>query len=216
MKFSDSLVAKLADQHLLKHEFYQAWSTGSIPLETLRLYAQQYYHHVKAFPRYISAIHSQCEKLADRQVLLENLNDEEKGTENHPELWLRFAEGLGETRSHIEEAALLPETQALVEEFFNLTRESYASGLGTLFAYEHQIPEISTFKIDALKKYYAVDGESALAFFKVHERADIYHSQALGQLLDQLSPEEKEIAEKSTRVAATHLWKFLDGIQRTL
>ena len=28
-------------------------------------------------------------------MLLDNLIDEEKGSENHPELWMRFAEGMG-------------------------------------------------------------------------------------------------------------------------
>jgi pyrroloquinoline-quinone synthase len=57
----------------------------------LQIYAQEYYGHVSAFPRYISSIHSLCEKIEDRQVLLENLIDEEQGSENHPELWMQFS-----------------------------------------------------------------------------------------------------------------------------
>ncbi len=78
MKFAKELIEGLSEKHLLKHEFYTAWSAGTIPMETLRLYAQQYYHHVKAFPRYLSATHSQCEQISARQFLLENLNDEEQ------------------------------------------------------------------------------------------------------------------------------------------
>ena len=55
----------------------------------------KYYAHVSNFPIYISATHSRCDDIKVRQLLLENLNDEEKGEENHPELWMRFAEGLG-------------------------------------------------------------------------------------------------------------------------
>ena len=55
---------------------------------------QQYFQHVSLFPRYLSSIHSNCDQIKTRQILLENLNEEEKGPENHPELWMRFAEGM--------------------------------------------------------------------------------------------------------------------------
>ena len=45
--------------------------------EIIKDYAEQYYQHVKAFPRYISATHSICEDLEKRRILLENLQDEE-------------------------------------------------------------------------------------------------------------------------------------------
>ena len=42
-------------------------------------------------------------KSKTRQLLLENLNEEEKGKENHPELWMRFAEGMGNSRNDVNE-----------------------------------------------------------------------------------------------------------------
>jgi pyrroloquinoline-quinone synthase len=216
MNFTESLLSKLSEKHLLKHEFYQKWNDGSIPMETLRLYARQYYQHVKAFPRYISATHSNCESIQARQFLLENLNDEEKGAENHPELWLRFAEGLGESREATQNEKTSPETQEMIDSFFQLSRSSYAEGLGALFAYENQIPEIATFKMDALKKHYAIEDASTLSFFDVHRQADVYHSQAVSALLEDLSPVDKELAEKAACVASDQLWKFLDGIQRSM
>lgn len=215
MKYSDLLLEQLATKHLLKHEFYQAWSAGSIPIETLRLYAMQYYHHVKAFPRYVSATHSNCDQIHARQVLLENLKDEETGPENHPELWLRFAERLGASREDVENADLLPETQSLIDSFFQCSRKSYAEGLGALFAYEHQIPEIATFKMEALQKHYSITESAPLSFFDVHRQADVYHTQALCSLLDELSDVEKKQAENAAQIAASQLWKFLDGIHKT-
>ena len=41
--------------------------------EIIKDYAEQYYQHVKAFPRYISATHSLCEDIEKRKILLENL-----------------------------------------------------------------------------------------------------------------------------------------------
>ena len=51
---------KVAKRAMLSHPFYQAWTEGRLPLDTLRAYARQYFHHVEAFPRAVSAVHSAC------------------------------------------------------------------------------------------------------------------------------------------------------------
>ena len=59
--FSKDLGEKLDKFHLLKHPFYQIyWNEGKLNREIIKDYAEQYYQHVKAFPRYISATHSIC------------------------------------------------------------------------------------------------------------------------------------------------------------
>jgi pyrroloquinoline-quinone synthase len=47
----------IAERSLLKHPFYQAWTAGTLSRERLQNYAVEYYPHVAAFPRYLSAIH---------------------------------------------------------------------------------------------------------------------------------------------------------------
>ena len=76
--FSKELGEKLDQYHLLKHPFYQVfWNEGKLTREIIKDYAEQYYQHVKAFPRYISATHSICDDIEKRKILLENLQDEE-------------------------------------------------------------------------------------------------------------------------------------------
>jgi pyrroloquinoline-quinone synthase len=126
-----SLDAMVQERSLLKHPFYQSWSAGSLSLERLRNYAAQYYRHVEAFPRYLSALHSRCEDIESRQALLENLIDEERGAENHPELWLRFAEGLGVSRDEVLASIPSNSTRALIATFDHLARDgSVSAGLG--------------------------------------------------------------------------------------
>ncbi len=108
---------KVEQYHLLKHPFYQAWSKGQLPKEALRTYAAQYYRHVAAFPTYLSALHARAEEGRARRVILENLVDEEYKTPTHPELWLRFAEGLGLKRSEVEGAPTWRETGRVVSTF---------------------------------------------------------------------------------------------------
>src|SRR5688500_19221606 len=93
-EFQNALSEAVMQFSMLKHPFYVAWTEGKLSKEILADYAKQYYAHVRAFPTYVSAVHSRCDDVALRQELLENLIEEERGTENHPELWLRFAEGL--------------------------------------------------------------------------------------------------------------------------
>ena len=68
--FSSDLGKKLDKYHLLKHPFYQIyWNEGKLNREIIKDYAEQYYQHVKAFPRYISATHSICEDIEKRRIL---------------------------------------------------------------------------------------------------------------------------------------------------
>src|SRR5579883_1186188 len=148
-----TLNAMVEERSLLKHPFYQAWSAGGLTLERLRNYAVQYYRHVEAFPRYLSAIHSRCDDLETRQALLDNLIDEERGPDNHPELWLRFAEALGTAREAVLAAAPSPSTRTLVDTFDRLAREgSVSAGLAALYVYEAQIPAVAAAKIEGLRQ----------------------------------------------------------------
>ncbi|CAF3786786.1 unnamed protein product [Rotaria magnacalcarata] len=198
--------------HLLNHPFYKAWNEGKLTHESLQLYAQEYYHHVAAFPRYISQIHALCPDISARQILLENLIDEEQGADNHPELWIRFAEGFGVKREEIKQPPELQKTTELVDGYFDLVKADYATGLGALYAYERQTPEVSKSKIDGLKKHYAVSDEKTLQFFSVHEKTDEWHTEELAGLIEKLSETDQEKVLQGATKGAKLLWSFLDGM----
>tara|TARA_X000000368_G_scaffold379444_1_gene334536 strand:- start:1340 stop:2005 length:666 start_codon:yes stop_codon:yes gene_type:complete len=210
--FSKQLNKKLDEYHLLKHPFYKSWNEGKLTREIIKDYAEQYYQHVKAFPRYISATHSICEDLEKRRILLENLQDEEKKDADHPKLWKNFALSVGADSEEIEKVEKYDFTKDLIENFFKNGRSTYAEGLGSLYTYERQVPEIADTKIQGLKKYYGVNSKKGLEFFEVHKEADVYHRQACEKLLDGLSKEEQGKAEKAALSTAKHLWNFLSGI----
>ena len=159
--FVDKVDQKIQDMHLLNHSFYQSWNEGSLSLETIREYSSQYFKHVSAFPRYLSAIHSNCDHIGTRKILLENLNDEEMGPEDHPELWMRFAEGMGNTRDEVKNAVLMEETEELVNTFNQLSRsEDYLKGLAALYCYESMQPEISKTKKEGLQNIYGIKSKT--------------------------------------------------------
>ncbi|MBV8437371.1 MAG: CADD family putative folate metabolism protein [Silvibacterium sp.] len=181
--------ARVASQHLLDHPFYQAWSRGELSLEALRDYATQYYHHVAAFPTYLSAVHAQTEDGEVRRQILSNLMDEEAGSPNHPELWLQFAESLGLERTEVKSASLWPETRKLITDFRACCGERGTGvGLAALYAYESQIPSVSEAKIDGLKKHYGFSDAEGYKYFSVHIEADREHAAVeaaqIAQLVD--------------------------------
>ena len=210
--FSKQLNKKLDEYHLLNHPFYKAWNEGKLTREIIKDYAEQYYQHVKAFPRYISATHSLCEDIEKRRILLENLQDEENRDGDHPKLWKDFALAMGSNSSEIESVKEEKFTTELIDNFFKNGRASYAEGLASLYTYERQIPEIAETKIRGLKNHYGVTSKEGLKFFEVHKAADVYHREACEKLLDGLSKEEQDKAEKSALSTAKYLWNFLTGI----
>ena len=211
--FSKNLNIKLDEYHLLKHPFYKSWNEGKLTREIIKDYAEQYYQHVKAFPRYISATHSLCEDIEKRKILLENLNDEENRNADHPKLWKNFALAMGADAEKIEEIKADQFTKDLIDNFFKNGRSSYAEGLASLYTYERQIPEIAETKIQGLKKYYGVNTKEGLEFFVAHKEADVHHRKECEKLLDGLSEEEQDKAEIAALSTAKYLWNFLSGIE---
>jgi len=213
---SSHIDSKVESQAMLKHPFYQAWTEGRLPLDTLRDYARQYFHHVEAFPRAVSAVHSACTDRDGRRMLAENLAEEEgveAGKQDHATLWLMFACGLGEDEASVRGQLLNPETEALIATFRRLSRQSYAAGLGALYAYESQFPGVASAKIDGLIDRYGIDDEETLRFFRVHESADVEHSAVCRALLDRLPADEQAEAIAAGEELAGALWNFLSGVE---
>ena len=213
---SAAIDAHMVERAMLSHPFYQAWTEGRLPLDTLRQYARQYFHHVEAFPRAVSAVHSACPDRDGRRMLAENLAEEEgveAGKQDHASLWLLFACGLGEDEGAVRSQALNPETEALIDTFRRLSRKSYASGLGALYAYESQFPGVASAKIEGLIDRYGIADEPTLRFFRVHETADVEHGQVCRELLDRLPEAERAEAIAAGEELAGALWNFLSGVE---
>ena len=210
--FSQELNKKLDQYHLLNHPFYKSWNEGKLTREIIKDYAEQYYQHVKAFPRYISATHSICEDIEKIRILLENLQDDQNKDADHPKLWKNFALAMGADKDKIEDVKREWFTNDMIENFFHQARKSYAEGLASLYTYERQIPEIAETKIRGLKNFYGVTSKEGLEFFEAHKAADVIHRKECEKLLDALTEEEKSKAEKASMLTARYLWNFLSGM----
>jgi pyrroloquinoline-quinone synthase len=210
----DKIDDDIAEKHLLKHPFYLAWARGELSKEILRDYARQYYHHVAAFPTYLSAVHANCDDQATRKQILSNLIDEEAGSPNHPELWKEFAEGLGVEDVDFAKMEKQPETQNLIETFRSVCGEgSIAEGLAALYSYESQIPAICESKIDGLKKHYGFRTPKQYEYFSVHIEADREHSAAERKMLaSYIDSHNIDSVRASVRRVLDALWEMLSGV----
>lgn len=212
--FASELNARIAQHDLLCHPFYQAWSAGQLTRDDLRQYACDYYHHVAAFPTYVSALHSRLADGETRRAVLRNLCDEEIDGVAHSDMWLDFAEGYGASRDQINQP--IAEIRELIENFRRIAREGTAAeALAAFYAYESQVPRVAKEKARGLSEMYGADAKTR-SYFTVHSVADVEHSRVWFDLLNrelERDPSQREAALDSADQAAQWLWRALDGIE---
>ncbi|EPP34519.1 pqqC-like protein [Chlamydia ibidis] len=200
----------IKEKHMLNHTFYMKWSAGELTQTQLQNYAKDYYLHIKAFPKYISAIHSRCDNLAARKLLLSNLMDEENGYPNHIDLWKNFAYALGVSEEELESHTPSPQAQEKVATFMRwCTGDSLSAGVAALYTYESQIPTVAETKIEGLKKYFGFSNPQDYEYFTVHQELDVKHSQEEKELIEMLLNNDCGKILQATRDVTSALWNFL-------
>jgi len=215
--FFSALEGRIERYDLLKHPYYQAWSNGELTRDDLREYASEYWHHVSAFPAYLSSLHSQLPDGKLRRTVLENLADEE-GLEDgapHSDLWMDFARGMGADEGKVRSREIASSTRALIEHYRGAMAKTPAEALAALYAYESRVPAIAKTKAEGLEQHYSTDAATR-RYFTLHTTADVHHARVWQDLLSAelaAHPEQSEAALQAAEKAASALWTTLDGIE---
>jgi pyrroloquinoline-quinone synthase len=216
--FFAALDARIDRYDLLQHPFYQAWSKGELTRDELREYASEYWHHVSAFPTYLSTLHARLEDAPLRRTVLENLADEEglpRGRA-HSDLWMDFAAGMDADSTAVRDRALQPETTALIAHFRGAMQDAPASALASLYTYESRVPAIARTKAEGLKQHYGADNATA-RYFTLHQTADVHHASVWRSAIEAelaAHPEQADAALDAAEATAAALWNTLSGIER--
>jgi pyrroloquinoline-quinone synthase len=220
-EFFEQLDARIGKYDLLCHPFYKAWSAGQLTRNDLREYAQDYYHHVEAFPSYLAALGMRLDEGELRRSVLANMCDE-KGVDGRPgrdsvphsDLWLDFAEGMGSSRN-LEWHTPIPEIRQLIRHFNQVASEGTPEdALAAFYTYESQVPRIANEKERGLREMYGADDKTC-GYFALHATADVYHSNVWRNQLEkriEAHPEAADAALDAAENAARMLWRALDGI----
>jgi pyrroloquinoline-quinone synthase len=131
----------------------------------------------------------------------------------HPALWRQFAESLGVSDAALDGSRPLPGIAALLDTFDEVASQgTMAEAVASFYAYEAQVPEIAAQKISGLRRFYDITEPRALAYFAVHEEADVRHRAVWREWL--ASQEDADTfgvlcaAERSLKA----LWGALDAV----
>lgn len=214
--YLDVLDTHINQHHMLNHPFYAQWSKGKLTKEQLQEYAKDYYLHIKAFPKYLSTLHSRCDDLQVRRLLLENLMDEEIGKPNHIDLWKRFALALGVTSEELENHQPSSQARKKVSTFLRwCSQGSLAAGVAALYTYESQIPAVAGTKISGLKEFFGFTDPADYEYFTEHHHVDVKHSQEEKKMIEMLSDgDHAQVLQASQEICAS-LSDFLSSFLNT-
>ena len=190
MDFKQTLDSKIADYNLLNHPFYQAWSAGELPVESLRSYAREY-------GAFISMMPEGWETLNDAEIAAEETE--------HIDLWADFAAGLDTTVTE----AQIPQVKALMETAAELFSEP-VTALGALYAFEVQQPATAQSKLAGLKAFYQLP-QSVEPYFETHSHNE-HEAEKLLEYIGALPSDSYPTVVQACEKMSAALWDALTGI----
>jgi pyrroloquinoline-quinone synthase len=144
--------------------------------------------------------------------LVEEAGDPKGKEPGHPDLWLRFCEGLGVPRAEVQGAPLLPNTMVAIDDFLytNRVQPFYVSAAGS--SEPPNVPLCARL-LPAFQKHYHVDDDH-LQYYQLHVTADVEHSEWIGQIVAHFaaSPEVRKLMwDQMLRGFAIHAM-LVDGV----
>lgn len=211
---------KMANHPFRTHPFFQEVEAGRAPKATVQRWVAQFYPWLACVPIAMAERFARCsyEPSNDRfrvmilDQLLEEAGDPKGKAAGHPELWLRFCEGIGVPRREVLATAALPSTLVAIDDFLYINRESpfYISAAGSS---EPPNVELCQRLYPAFSKHYHVN-EDALEYYRLHVTADEEHSRFVGEMVAAFanSPEvRKQMWDTMLRGFALH-GLLVDGV----
>jgi pyrroloquinoline-quinone synthase len=181
--FADELWAIIGEElvHIAeRNRFMGALFAGTLRREQMRLWAKQLYLLTRTGPRFLSAIHSNCEDFEAASWLVQNLYEEygegEAGRD-HPSLCRNFGKALGMTPAELEAGPILDCTRRFIGYAFEVTRtKSYIEALAAIgVALEGVSARGAPMVGQALREHYKFSDRD-VEFFTAHSEMDIEHS----------------------------------------
>ncbi|MGA8604916.1 MAG: iron-containing redox enzyme family protein [Thermoplasmata archaeon] len=220
-KFRDELTKyKMANHPFKTHPFFSRLERGEVPRPVVQAWVKQFYPWLASVPIAMAERFANCSWDASndpyRRMILDQLVEEAgdpKGkAPGHPELWLRFCEGLGVARPDVLNAPLLPSTMVAIDDFLYTNRVNtfYVSAAGSS---EPPNVELCARLLPAFRKHYGVD-EEHLEYYTLHVTADVEHSEWIGQIVAgfaSTSPIRKLMWEQMLRGFSIHAL-LVDGV----
>jgi len=190
----DELDAIVHQFDLNDHPFYTEWRAGTLPIERLAHYADEW-------APFISAVDQGWDRIGYPEYAAEE--------REHDELWSRFRGALGATgeMSRPQSATLLA-----------VGRNAFASvpeSLGALYSFEVQQPATATSKLAGLREHYAGTVDTDAQRYFVEHAVETDEPAMLAEMIDGLSDGEFARAKTACALFSAAAWGALDGVYYT-
>jgi pyrroloquinoline-quinone synthase len=183
-EFLQQLKRDVIGHPALRHPFLERFGDGEADEEGVRVFAIQYYRHVRVSRLYLAALISNCRDDEGLQLALAGILFDEYGhlnpDETHPALYRRFLRALGIGEEQWEAPRTLPEIELYIDAHYELSRNPEVRlGLGALGpASEWPVPPIYVRLTEGLKKSAGLADE-ALEIFTSHITMDVEHARIM-------------------------------------
>ena len=190
----DELNAIVRQFDLNEHPFYAEWRAGTLPIERLAEYADEW-------APFISVVDQGWERIGYPDYAAEE--------RQHDELWSRFRAALYATgEMH------LPQSRTLLA----VGKNSFASvpeSLGALYSFEIQQPVTASSKLAGLREHYAGTVDSDAQQYFVEHAVETDEPAMLAELIEGLTDGDFARARTACATFSAAAWGALDGVYYT-
>jgi pyrroloquinoline-quinone synthase len=190
----DELNAIVRQFDLNEHPFYTEWRAGTLPIERLAEYADEW-------APFIAVVDQGWESIGYPDYAAEE--------RQHDELWSRFRAALYATgEMHLPQSRTL---LAVGENSFASVPES----LGALYSFEVQQPATASSKLAGLREHYAGTVEADAQQYFVEHAVETDEPAMLAELIEGLSDGDFARAKTACAIFSAAAWGALDGVYYT-
>jgi len=187
----DELDAIVRQFDLNEHPFYQDWRAGTLPIERLAEYADEW-------APFISAVDQGWERIGYPEYAAEE--------REHDVLWSRFRAALGADREMTR-----PQSRALLAVGENAFA-SVPEALGALYSFEVQQPVTASSKLAGLREHYAGTVDADAQQYFVEHAVETDEPAMLAARIDALSDAGFARARTACALFSAAAWGALDGV----
>ncbi|HEY8739457.1 MAG TPA: iron-containing redox enzyme family protein [Candidatus Dormibacteraeota bacterium] len=198
----NQLTAAATRWDLLKHSFYQRWTSGDLSIVELQDYAAQYNFVVAAMPGWL--VRTAATDPANRATLEAHAREEAA----HLPMWADFAEAVGVSSAALGATEPNAATRGLLQLGDSLVSDG--RGAAAIWALEAQTPRVSVEKLAGLGQYGIEDGPGT-RYFEVHRSMDVRHTEELEAVIEggPANPGDPAAAAQMSEA----LWDILTSVE---